>query len=100
MEPTTAAVLTIVHLSAGLALYGTLRLSTKPRLKDSSHHIGMLAGFALMSYATVLAGYGLHAVLVGCCVTATAWVLGGTAFRITLNLGSRSWTLKHGDPAR
>ena len=87
-------------MSAGLALYGALKLSTAPRLKDWTHHIGMLAGFALMSYATVLGGQGLQAVVVGCCVTATAWVLGETAFRITLNLGSRSWTLKHGDPAR
>ena len=100
MESATAAQMTIVHLGAGIALYGALRLAAAPRFKDWSHHIGMLAGFALMSYAIALAGHGLQAVLVGCCVTALAWILGGTAFRITLNLGSRSWTLKHGDAPR
>lgn len=94
----TAMNLTVIHLAAGLSLYGALRLAATPRFEAWSHGLGLLTGMCLVLYATVLLAHGLDAILIGACVAGTAWALGGATIRITLGWRSRSWTFKQGEP--
>ena len=90
--------LTVIHLAAGVVLYSALRLATTSRFEAWSNELSLLTGMSLMLYAAFLLGRGLDAVLIGACVTGTAWGLGRATFRITFGWRSRSWTLKHGEP--
>ena len=87
-----------IHLTAGLVLYGALRLATTPRFEAWSNALGLVTGVSIMLYAAALLGHDLDAVLIGGCVAGAAWALGGTTFKATFCWQSRSWTLKHGEP--
>ena len=52
----TAMNLTVIHLAAGLSLYGALRLAATPRFEAWSHGLGLLTGMCLVLYATRTAG--------------------------------------------